>query len=184
MTILLRPYAVADRAALIRAINEVCGEGRWMSTPRYEPTPAWERALQQERLDDHLLLVVEDSGAVVGWCRVFPEEGSHQREGSLGIGLLATYRYRGIGRRLVRQALGWSWTAGLLRVVLRTRWDNGPALRVFVRCGFRFLPRTDGVWADMACSRPRWSALSASPLSLAACSLAIPNAPGRERVWL
>lgn len=182
MTIVLRPYAVSDRAALIRAINEVCGEGRWMSTRRYEPTPAWERALQQERLDDHLLLVVEDNGAVVGWCRVFPEAGSCQREGNLGIGLLAPYRYRGIGRCLVRQALWWSWTAGLFRVVLRTRWDNGPALRVFVRCGFRFLPRTDGVWADMMCSRSQWPTLPASALSLGACSPAAPGALGRERV--
>lgn len=186
MTIVLRPYGVQDRAGLIRVIDEVCGEGRWMNTARFEPTPDWEHALQLAPCNGHLLLLAVDGAAVVGWCRVFPEAGGSQAEASLGVGLLAPYRNRGIGRDLVQRALSWAWSAGLQRVTLKTRRENWRALRVFARCGFDFLPETDGVWADMACCCPSWQPLSlaASAMLPAVRATVIPGVPCSERVWL
>lgn len=186
MTIALRPYAVQDRANLIGVIDEVCSEGRYMSTTRFEPTPSWELALQATPRNDHLLLLAADGPTVVGWCRVFPEAGAQRTEASLGVGLLRPYRNRGIGGSLVQQALWWAWSAGLQRVTLKTRLDNGRALRVFVRCGFEFLSASDGVWADMACSRPAlWLSQDRSPTTQHTLySTPTISGTGSERVWL
>lgn len=186
MTIVLRPYAVQDRTALIRVIDEVCGEGRWMGTAWFESTPAWERALQQAPCDDLLLLLAADGSAVVGWCRVFPETGAQQADASLGVGLLAPYRNRRIGSGLVQQALSWAWSAGLQRVTLKTRLDNWRALRVFLRCGFEFLPGTDEIWVDMACFRLRWQRPSFAALAMLHTMRPTPISGelGSERAWL
>ncbi len=186
MTLVLRPYGFSDRGDLIRVIDEVCGEGRWMSTARFEPTPAWERALQPARRDDHLLLLAADGPTVVGWCRLFLETSVQRAEADLGIGLLVPYRNRGIGCDLMQRTLSWAWSAGLQRVTLKTRRDNRRALRVFVRCGFEFTPGSDEVWAGMACSQPQrqWPGLGASAMPSIVHPTTIPGELGTERVWL
>jgi RimJ/RimL family protein N-acetyltransferase len=150
---LFRRCISLDQAGLIRVIDAVCGEDRWMSTPCFQPTPAWTHALDVPECPNHLLLVVEDEGHVVGWCRIFPTAGT--REASLGIGLLQGYRDRGIGTHLARQALEWAWFAGLERVTLTSHPDNARAIHVFTRCGFGFTGRAWNGSVEMEHKRPR-----------------------------
>jgi len=130
-------FTPQDKLGLVAAINAVCAEGCWMRTLRYEPTPAWEHALDHPDCPDHLLLVVQDQSQVVGWCRTFP---MNCRDGvataSLGVGLLPDYRDRGIGTALIRTSLKWANDAGLVWVQLTTRTDNQRAIHVFRKCGF------------------------------------------------
>jgi ribosomal protein S18 acetylase RimI-like enzyme len=151
MTTHIRPFAPSDRVALIETIEAVCGEGRWMSTPRFQPTPEWLHALAEPGCSCHLLLVVEDAVNIAGWCRLFPI-GS--QASGLGVGLLPAYRNRGLGTMLVRQALDWALAAGLQRVALTTRQDNTRAIRVFTRRGFAFTGRVDHNAVAMSCELP------------------------------
>jgi len=113
-----------------------------MRTPRFEPTPAWEHALAQPDCSCHLLLVAADGANIVGWCRLFPtDEGALE----LGIGVVAPYRRRGLGRALLGAALEWASARGM-PVVLETRTDNAPAIRLFTRSGFRVVGQQDGHW--------------------------------------
>jgi GNAT superfamily N-acetyltransferase len=109
-----------------------------MCTPRFEPTPAWQHALDQPGCSQHLLLVLEADGDVVGWCRLFPVRytGQRPRGAELGIGLLPPYRGQGKGRGLVERSLLWARAAGFCTVHLTTRRTNVRALRLFARCGF------------------------------------------------
>jgi len=117
-----------------------------MRTPRFEPTPAWEHALARPDCPCHLLLVAEEGANVVGWCRLFPtDEGALE----LGIGVLGPYRRRGIGRALLGAALEWASARGM-PVVLETRTDNAPAIRLFTGSGFRVVGQQDGHW-QMRC---------------------------------
>jgi len=148
----IRLYAPGDRVQLIRTIDTVCGEGRWMSTGCFEPTPAWTHALRNPRCLCHLLLVVEDREHVIGWCRTFPKDGLHGvREATLGIGLLPAYRDRGIGTALVRRSLGWARNVGYQRISLTTRPDNARAIHVFTCCGFGFTGQAGDNLLEMAC---------------------------------
>ncbi len=137
----IRPYRPSDREALIEAINGVCAGGM-MRTPRFIPTPAWEHALARPECSCHLLLVAAEGESIVGWCRLFPTgEGALE----LGIGVAAPCRRREVGRALLEAALDWARAQGM-PVVLETRTDNIPAIRLFTRAGFRTVGEQDGHW--------------------------------------
>lgn len=156
MQAIIRPFMQADQASLGEAIDTVCGEGCWMSTSRFEPTPAWAHALEVPACPDHLLLVAEDGGRVVGWCRLFPLVGCNGPTGGakLGIGLLPAYRGHGLGKALLGQTLDWAIDRGVQRATLTVRTDNARAIRIFERCGFRKTGREGGGCMEMNC-RPR-----------------------------
>ncbi|MGB9777695.1 MAG: GNAT family N-acetyltransferase [Anaerolineae bacterium] len=139
MRIEVRPFQLADHPGLVAAVNSVCAEGM-MRTPRFIPTPAWEHALAQPDCPCHLLLIAAEGPQVVGWCRLFPTDGEALE---LGIGVLGPYRRQGLGRALLEAALDW---ARGMPVVLETRTDNIPAIRLFTRFGFRIVGQEDGHW--------------------------------------
>jgi GNAT superfamily N-acetyltransferase len=147
----IRPFVPPDRPPLEAAINAVCAEGRWMSTPCFRPTPAWTHALEAPTCSRHLLLVAENEGQIAGWCRLFPLSGcnGHANEVELGIGLLPEYRGHGLGRALVNHALDWAATAGMERVTLLTRADNLRAMHLFERCEFIVTNHGPDGWIEM-----------------------------------
>ncbi|HSO28032.1 MAG TPA: GNAT family N-acetyltransferase [Anaerolineales bacterium] len=142
-------------------IDQVCAEGRWLETPHYIPTPAWEHALESAGnclpvspytacapvaqnfgvCPGHLLLVVCKGAEVTGWCRVFPEkisEGEGQLSLEIGLGLLPAYRNQGIGTRLVALAVEWARWRNCAVLEAWTRPDNRSAQRVLAKNGFDF----------------------------------------------
>jgi len=154
----VRRFVAGDSEGLVRTIDSICGEGRWMRTARFEPDAEWEYALAQPDCPCHLLLVAEDSEGIVGWCRVFPVDG-RAGEATLGIGLLPTHRNRGLGTAMVRQALEWARQAGYKRVSLVTRSDNGRAIHVFRRCGFERAATAGEDSLEMICDLADWGAM-------------------------
>jgi len=133
MPVVLRSAVPADVPAVLAVINNVCGEGRWMRTSHYVPTPDWEHAFANTTCPRHLLAVAEIGGHVVGWVRMFPLA---EHEVELGIGLLAPFRDHGLGTAMVIAALHWAADAGYRWVTLTARPDNLRAIHVFAKCGF------------------------------------------------
>jgi ribosomal protein S18 acetylase RimI-like enzyme len=149
----IKRFDPADRGSLSQAIDAVCSDGHWMSTIRFEPTPSWTHALEVPACPHHRLLVAEDGGQVVGWCRLFPLTGCDDpdHEAEVGIGLLPQYRGRGLGKALLNQVLDWAAARKIERVRLCTRMDNTRAIHLFQGCGFiRQGHETDG-WLEMMC---------------------------------
>jgi len=136
-------------------IDQVCAEGL-MATNRFVPVPPWESLLQGEWESDAWLLVEVEAGAPVGWCRLFST--GIPGEWELGIGLLSSYRNRGRGSRMIRQALRWARHRGAQRVILFTRCDNQRAIHVFEKCGFLPMDCEQG-WLEMICSLSAGEAL-------------------------
>lgn len=124
-----------------------------MRTPRFEPTPLWLHALQASACAQHCLLVAEEQGRIVGWCRVFPLDtcpGDTQRV-DVGIGLLPEYRERGLGRSMLRRALRWAGRRNIELATLTTRADNRRAIHVFELCGFHHTTCQVDEWLEMVC---------------------------------
>jgi ribosomal protein S18 acetylase RimI-like enzyme len=145
----IEPFISSEQGALIRAIDAVCSEELWMSTPRFEPTPTWIHAFETPACQNHRLLVARDGQRILGWCRAFPLSDDSRAE--VGIGLLPEHRGLGLGRMLLNQVLDWAVKKELEQVVLSTRVDNARAIHLFESCGFTAQGhRTDG-WLDMAC---------------------------------
>ena len=122
-----------------------------MSTPCFQPTPAWSHALEAPACPRHLLLVTEDEEHIVGWCRLFPIGGRNCSVGKaeLGIGLLTEYREHGLGSTLVNRALDWAAITGVRHTTLTTRVDNCRAIRLFESCGFKATRREMDGWIEM-----------------------------------
>ena len=81
--------------------------------------------------------VALDHRVVVGWCDVI----AHRRPGfmhggTLGMGVRATHRRRGIGSRLLSAALAAAAKVGLLRVELEVYSSNAAAIALYERFGF------------------------------------------------
>jgi len=153
----VRAYTVQDRDSLLAAINAVCADSPWMLAPRFRPMPLWEHALGAPRCTRHLLLVAEEQGQVVGWCRLFPPAPCNgpAPELELGIGLRAEYRRQGLGRAMVKRAIAWAQSAACQRIVLTTHPQNRNALRFFERLGFAPTGQQRDGWIEMACQPGR-----------------------------
>jgi RimJ/RimL family protein N-acetyltransferase len=85
----------------------------------------------------HPHMVAVDEGQVVGWCDIRAKERAAQNHvGVLGMGLIADYRDRGIGRRLITAALDAARAKGLHRVELDAHGDNLRAIALYEKVGF------------------------------------------------
>ncbi|WP_294344899.1 GNAT family N-acetyltransferase [Prosthecochloris sp.] len=102
----------------------------------------------------HLVAVNRDS--VVGWCDITPysfEGLTHC--GRLGMGLLSEYRGRGIGKKLLAEALPLAFRNGLERIELEVFASNIVAVRLYRYFGFleegrkRKARKLDGTYDDV-----------------------------------
>jgi len=128
-----------DAPQVIAAINAVCAERIFLLTESYVPTPEWEKALYTPlECPDHLLLVPQMDGQVIGWCRIFPNlftpKANHTAE--VGIGLLKPSREIGIGTALMECAIEWAGDQGLEKLTISTFSTNLRAINLFKKVGF------------------------------------------------
>ena len=131
----IAPFQSSDKPDLIEVIDSVCADTLWMQTRRFEPTPAWEHALEHEDCSDHLLALAKVEGRVVGWCRLFPVE-SQPGVVELGIGVLRSYRQQGVGEALIGYGVEWGKGRSVSEIVLTTHGENRPAIGLFEKVGF------------------------------------------------
>lgn len=88
-----------------------------------------------ERGNPHFVAL--DGDAVVGWCDVRRNtEFNALHAGMLGMGLLADYREKGIGSRLMEATLAAAWSIGLSRIELSVNASNQRAIRLYEKFGF------------------------------------------------
>lgn len=105
MTIDVRDATLGDIAGCHRCLDEVAQEGRWLSrlsAPPFDGFAAYMTDLYRARAPQ--IVAVDDH--VVGWCDIRLDASPVRAHvGTLGMGLLATYRGNGIGGRLLRLAM-------------------------------------------------------------------------------
>ncbi len=163
---LLRIEPLAERhfAGLHQALDQVAREKRHLAftqAPPFEEAQAFYRGIVSANLCQ-CIAVLDD--AVVGWCDVLPVRGEARAHvGTLGIGLVPKARHRGIGGRLLEQAIAGAWARGMARIELAVRADNLNAQALYQRFGFvqegvqRHAYCIDGAYHDslaMALLRP------------------------------
>ena len=135
----LRPGRPTDGRALARLFADVRAEGRWLiTTPGSvsEPSEAfWISELI--RSDEHLAVVAEADGDVVGNVLVNVERGiATSHVGVLSICIAADWRDVGVGTELVAAAQRWIRERGLRKLSLGVFPDNERAIAVYEKRGF------------------------------------------------
>ena len=77
--------------------------------------------------------VAEAGGRIVGMIRVEP---SRHGFGDLGMLVDESWRGRGVGSALVREAIDWSRSRGLHKLCLEVFPTNAAAIALYRKCGF------------------------------------------------
>jgi ribosomal protein S18 acetylase RimI-like enzyme len=86
---------------------------------------------------DSAQFVALDEGRVIGWADIIAARAHAMAHcGFLGMGLAATHRGRGIGRRLLETTIAKAWSKGITRIVLDVRADNTNAIALYEKVGF------------------------------------------------
>jgi len=135
----LRPARPTDGRALARLFAEVRAEGRWLITPPgavSEPSEGFWIA-EMIRSDEHLALVAEADGEIVGNVLVNTDRNvTTEHIGTLAICVAGGWRDVGIGSALVAGAQSWARERGLRKLSLGVFPDNERAIAVYERAGF------------------------------------------------
>lgn len=134
------PEAVVRRAVLDdaegiqRCLDTVARERKWLGFLR---APSLEEVRSFIAENNPIQFVSEREGEVVGWCDVTPNrrEG-FLHSGALGMGVLAPFRSRGLGRLLLDATLLATRDVGLRRVELEVLSSNSGAIALYEKSGF------------------------------------------------
>ena len=81
--------------------------------------------------------VAISDGNIIGWCDISAlDRPVFAHIGSLGIGVLASYRGHGVGKALMKAALEKAKQKGLTRIELTVRENNASAIALYETMGF------------------------------------------------
>jgi RimJ/RimL family protein N-acetyltransferase len=136
----VRRAGPSDAAALVALAEQVAREeGGWILT-----TDAWRSVGEERRYlraarrhPDAAVFVAEVDGGVVARLSVGRDPHPSSRHvADLGIMVAASHRGRGIGKRLLEEAVGWARSCGILKLELHVFPWNEPALRLYESFGF------------------------------------------------
>jgi putative acetyltransferase len=154
MTIEVRDASVGDLTGCHRCLDAVAQEARWLSRLSAPPIEHYTAFVAGLREANGPQVVAVDS-EVVGWCDITPDASPVRAHvGSLGMGLLATHRGQGLGRRLLAMAIDRARERELERIELSALHDNDAARALYERLGFQIEGRRirdwrrDGVYRD------------------------------------
>lgn len=82
-------------------------------------------------------VVAMSDGELVGWCDITAlDRPVFAHIGSLGLGVLASYRGKGVGKALISAALQKARAKGLTRIELTVRENNKAAIALYKKFGF------------------------------------------------
>jgi RimJ/RimL family protein N-acetyltransferase len=150
------PTAEEHIPALHGVLDSVAREKRFLlfleAPPLEQATAFWKSHIGK----GNVAFVALSNDAVVGWCDILPiERQSTRHVGVVGLGVLGSFRGKGIGPALLRAAIEKAFAGGLTRIELDVREDNKAAIALYERLGFqreglkRNGVRVDGVYYDL-----------------------------------
>lgn len=156
MTITIEPISTAYIKGFHQALDSVARERRYLlflEAPSLEQVESFVRSNIIENVAEFVAL---DSGEVVGWCDVLPNTKTGlTHTGVLGMGVVADYRRRGIGHRLLEATVARALANGLTRIELEVFSSNRAAIALYEKFGFEHEGRkrkaryVDGLWDDI-----------------------------------
>jgi ribosomal protein S18 acetylase RimI-like enzyme len=155
MHITISQISFADARSFRNCLDTVAREKRYLAqieAPSYEETEGFVRESVET---DAVQFVALEGSTVVGWADIFPSWAHAVRHcGTLGMGVLQSYRGQGLGRRLLVACIQKAKTKGMTRIQLQVRADNDVAITLYESVGFRHEARMrhalcfDGVYYD------------------------------------
>jgi len=133
----IRPGRLEDAEGLQACLDAVARERDRIAMIEGPPLERVREFLGSLAERDVIHHVAVEGARVVGWCDLEPKpiEG-YRHSATLGMGLLASHRGRGLGAALLRSVLKAAPPRGITRVELEVYPTNRPALALYERFDF------------------------------------------------
>lgn len=93
-------------------------------------------SLKRLEKDEHMVVVAEVDGHMVGSTEIAPRFGRLKHYGTLGISLKAGYRDSGIGQEMMKEVESHASRLGLEYVALEVYGNNERAIHVYEKVGY------------------------------------------------
>jgi len=119
-------------------IDSVSREKKYLAWTEAPPFGVFKNFVANGLVKRSPQIIALEDGKVVGWCDITVQPRPTTKHcGVLGMGVLAEYRHKGIGTKLLRAALRKAAAYGLSRVELEVFEDNVAAIELYKRIGFK-----------------------------------------------
>jgi ribosomal protein S18 acetylase RimI-like enzyme len=133
----IRQARPSDARAFHAFWTVIVAEGRFVRTEVVREPPRAFRKRFRPGSDDEIHLLAFEGSRLVGHVTVQRERHPVTHHvGSLAIAVAADARGRGIGRRLMDEAIAWSTRVGIEKLVLSVYPHNDAAIALYRACGF------------------------------------------------
>ena len=131
------PTALNHVEGFHRALDSVPRERKYLSVFEAFSVQAMRDFVLHQNKTSGPAFIAHREGKVVGWCDIRRQTlPAFAHRGSLGMGVVAEWRGRGIGFRLLDAALDAAFRQGFARVELEVRADNARAIALYDKIGF------------------------------------------------
>ena len=136
--VVVRPARPKDAASFLEMYASVAAEGRLIRSEEVRhPVRDYRSRFRRSWTDEeaHIVAVVGDR--VIGHVSLRRDEHPVTRHvATLGMAVAADRRGRGVGTRLLSEAIRWARSAGVLKLLLSVYPDNERAIALYRRFGF------------------------------------------------
>ena len=150
MDVQIIPASIDHVTGLHRALDSIAREGEYLTRRQAPPIDSVHCFVAQLLEHGHPQLVAVAGPEVVGWCDIRGTADPNKMGlGVLGIGLLAAYRGRGLGNRLLGGTLEAARRCRFPGVALLVRKSNKRAITLYQKFGFQFVEDRDGTNNDL-----------------------------------
>ncbi|MCB0169859.1 MAG: GNAT family N-acetyltransferase [Anaerolineae bacterium] len=156
MTIAIEPISIKHAKAFHKALDQVARERRYLLLLEAPPLEQIEQLVRYNIERNAIHFVAVDGDKMVGWCDIRPYTlPGMTHSGELGMAVVAAYRGRGLGHRLLEATVNQALADGLSRIELEVFASNRIAKALYEKLGFeqegvkRRARYLDGVWDDL-----------------------------------
>jgi ribosomal protein S18 acetylase RimI-like enzyme len=134
----IRQIRIEDAQSFRDCLDAVAREKKYLAqieAPSYEKVAGFVRESVES---DAAQFVAINGGVVIGWADIFPSWAHAVKHcGTLGMGVLAPYRGKGLGKKLLLATISKAQSNGITRILLQARADNEVAIKLYESVGFK-----------------------------------------------
>ncbi len=137
MTHRVVPIAAGHIEGFRAVLDSVAREQRYLALLEAPPMDEVARFVKEGIASGTPQMVAIADEKIVGWCDVWRKpRAALKHSGVLGMGVIESYRGRGIGKALMGATLQAAKQAGFTRIELTVRVDNPRAKKLYEQFGF------------------------------------------------
>lgn len=137
MSIEIRKIEKKDIAGFHQVLTEVANEGKYILSVPPIPFEKIESFILNNIKHNHAQYVAAKGSEIIAWADIIPSSRNTMSHiGSLGMGVLSTYRKQGIGTNLLSKVIAHAWEQGLIRLELEVFSGNDIAIEMYKQHGY------------------------------------------------